>query len=79
MTIVHDSMFFGVERWVLRLLRIDLLARARAEIEKRDVQLGKDVGARFSRGNLAIQGRRFQMPYELERERKRVATIKFAK
>ncbi|WP_459592788.1 hypothetical protein [Bradyrhizobium diazoefficiens] len=64
---------------MLKLFKIDLLARAKAEIARKDKELAREIAGRFSRGNLSIQRGRFLTADDLEKRKQAVANYRFKK
>ncbi|GAA0005959.1 hypothetical protein BRDID11002_59630 [Bradyrhizobium diazoefficiens] len=71
--------FLGAENVMLKLFKIDLLARAKAEIARKDKELAREIAGRFSRGNLSIQRGRFLTADDLEKRKQAVANYRFKK
>ncbi len=52
-------------------------ASARAEVTARETRIARDVAARLTRGNVRIQDGRFTTLEQFERERARLAEMRF--
>jgi hypothetical protein len=65
-----SNWYLGTEDRILKLFGIDLVARARAEIARRDIELGRQIAGGLSRRSFAIRRGRLLTRDDLE-ERKR--------